>query len=195
MSELKNKIVMLGDTGVGKTSLVKRWVSNAYRPDQQPTIGAAYSQNIVTIDNVKYKIQVWDTAGEEKYRSMAPIYCQGAFGAMIVFDFTSKESFENIGNWVTCLDANGNIPIVVCGNKMDLLADNENKLMDSCQKVNEMGYTFFATSASTGDNVEEAFMELIKQAIEHRKTESETETKPVTQDLTQTTEQKPGCNC
>ena len=147
---------------------------------------------MVTIDNVKYKIQVWDTAGEEKYRSMAPIYCQGAFGAMIVFDLTSKESFENIHNWVSCLDANGSIPIVVSGNKMDLV-DDENKFMDYYQKVNEMGYSFFATSASTGDNVEEAFMELIKQAIEHRKTESETEPKPAVQDLKQTNEEKSGC--
>ncbi|KAH0787855.1 Ras-related protein Rab-22A [Histomonas meleagridis] len=191
MSSKKNKIVMLGDSGVGKTSLVKRWINNTYKGDQLPTIGAAYTQNIVNINNESYKIQVWDTAGEEKYRSMAPIYCQGAFGAMIVFDFLVKESFDSINSWVSCLDnTGGNIPIVICGNKVDLLED-ETKLIETCQKLNEMGYTFFATSASTGTHVEEAFMELIRRAIEFRKQESETET--VVQDIQQPPEEKGGC--
>ncbi|OHS93328.1 Ras-related protein Rab-22A [Tritrichomonas foetus] len=167
MSEMKNKIVMLGDSGVGKTSLVTRWIRNSYRPDQAPTIGAAYQQNTVEIRGEQHKIQVWDTAGEEKYRAMAPIYSQGAFGALVVFDLTRKQSMHNVVDWIKCLELNGDIPVVVAGNKSDLDSEREVTMEEAIQFVNDIGYTYFETSANNGSGVDEAFIELISQAIDH----------------------------
>lgn len=166
-SEGKNKIVMLGDSGVGKTSIVTRWVHGHHKNDQAPTIGAAYTQaKFVTEDGVSHKIQIWDTAGEEKYRSMAPIYSQGAFGGLLVFDLTNRQSLEHIKEWASCLDVNGDIPIVVAGNKCDLEDEREVEMEEAIAEVSKYGYTYFETSAQTGNGVEEAFNELIQKALQ-----------------------------
>ena len=168
MSESRNKIIMLGDSGVGKTALVTRWIKGQYKNDQRPTIGAAYSQASFEKDGEVHKIQVWDTAGEEKYRSMAPIYSQGAFGALIVFDLTNRESLEHIREWVNCLDTTGGIPIVVCGNKSDLEDERKVDMDEALAVVGKMGYCYFETSACTGNGVDEAFSELIQKALSER---------------------------
>lgn len=167
MSE-RNKIIMLGDSGVGKTALVTRWVKGQYKSDQRPTIGAAYSQTTFQKDGETHKIQVWDTAGEEKYRSMTPIYSQGAFGALIVFDVTNRESLDHIKEWVNCLDMSGGIPIVVVGNKSDLEDKRQVDMDEALARVTKMGYGYFETSAVNGNGVEEAFSELIQKALTER---------------------------
>lgn len=169
MSE-KNKIVILGDSSVGKTALIQRWVSNDWNPNLSPTVGAAYIQRNYDYDGKVYKIEVWDTAGEEKYRSIAPIYSKNAFGAIIVFDLTSKESMYHVQDWISCLEMNGDIPIVVAANKSDLEDSRELSLEEAMLYIQEMNLVVFETSALTGVGVDETFGHLINEAIKRRNT-------------------------
>lgn len=171
MSERKSKIVMLGSPGVGKTSLVVRWTKDSFRDDQSPTIGAAYSQKVISLDGEQHKVQIWDTSGEEKYRSMAPIYCQGAAGALVLFDFTRRDTLDAVDQWIGCLETVGRVPVVLVGNKHDLYEEG-NERMVSAEEANEkaeaLGVPFFATSASTGYGVDGAFLCLVGSIAKSR---------------------------
>ena len=157
---------MLGDSGVGKTSLVRQWVQHSFDPDlTKPTIGSAFSHvNFQYNGNIE-KIQIWDTAGEEKYRAMAPIYSQNAFGAIIVFDMSRKETLEHVEEWMSCVPSN--IPIVLAGNKCDLpnLQLSEETVFAFSEQFN---FEVFFTSAASGLNVTEMFERVVTKAFECR---------------------------
>lgn len=164
----KNKLVMLGDSGVGKTSIVGQWNKATFKEDQNPTIGAAYSQTVFTYQGEEKKIQVWDTAGEEKYRSMAPIYSQNAFAAMLVFDLTNYESLNNILEWMNIVEPLGDIALVLVGNKEDLAEERQVSREDAIEFADRLGIPYFETSASTGYGIENAFVELLEHAFQIR---------------------------
>ena len=147
----KNKIVLLGDSGVGKTSLVRRWLTNSYNENQSPTIGAAFIKTTFTFRGQENEVQVWDTAGEERFRSMAPIYAQGAFAAIFVYDRTRKDSLNNIKDWLEQIDADEkHIPYILCGNKSDILNECEVDLEEGIAFAESIGAHHFATSAVSG---------------------------------------------
>ena len=116
------KVVLLGDTGVGKSSLVLRFVTNSFKAYSESTIGASFMSKIMTIDGNKIKFQIWDTAGQEKYHSLAPMYYRGAAVAIVVYDITRKSSFTTLQNWIKELRQLGpeDIVIVIAANKCDL---------------------------------------------------------------------------
>ena len=97
---LHYKLVLLGDTAVGKSCLVVRFVRNEFFEFQEPTIGAAFLTSTVDLDDTKVKFEIWDTAGQERYRSLAPMYYRGAAAAIVVYDITSKDSFAGAKTWV-----------------------------------------------------------------------------------------------
>ncbi|OHS96968.1 Ras-related protein YPTC6 [Tritrichomonas foetus] len=170
MSEHKTKIVLIGDSGVGKTSLVTKWIRNTYKDDQEPTIGASYLQSVMEINGEPHKIQIWDTAGEEKYRTMMPIYSQGASGALLVFDLTREQTMEHVPQWIECICCE-KVPIVVAGNKADI--DEREISYPTAQKFCEnLGLHYIETSAHNGMGVDEAFTQLIKKAIEYQQNNS-----------------------
>ena len=94
------KVVLLGDTGVGKSSLVLRFVTNTWKIDTSSTIGASFLSKMIIVDGHPIKFQIWDTAGQEKYRSLAPMYYRGAGAAIIVYDIMRRESYECLQSWV-----------------------------------------------------------------------------------------------
>ncbi len=114
------KVVLLGESAVGKSSLVLRFVKREFHEFQESTIGAAFLTQTVQIDDTTVKFEIWDTAGQERYHSLAPMYYRGAQAALIVYDITSKESFLKAQNWVRELQrqANANIVIALVGNKL-----------------------------------------------------------------------------
>lgn len=153
------KVVLLGESAVGKSSLVLRFVKREFHEYQESTIGAAFLTQTVQIDDTTVKFEIWDTAGQERYHSLAPMYYRGAQAALIVYDITSKDSFIKAQNWVRELQrqASTNIVIALVGNKLDLankraVENNEAKIF-----ADENNLLFMETSAKTAINVVEVF--------------------------------------
>ena len=116
------KLVLLGESAVGKSSIALRFVRREFVPNQEATIGAAFLARSVSVPNGTVKLEIWDTAGQERYRSLAPMYYRGASGALVVYDITSGESLRKAMSWIKELRSSGdpNIAIVLVGNKCDL---------------------------------------------------------------------------
>merc|ERR1712010_423867 len=116
------KLVLLGDSAVGKSSLVLRFVRGQFFEYQESTIGAAFLTQNVSLNDYTVKFEIWDTAGQEKYHSLAPMYYRGAAAAIVVYDITRKATFQTLKNWVKELRQLGpeNIVIAIAGNKCDL---------------------------------------------------------------------------
>lgn len=168
MSEKKTiskKIVLLGDTAVGKSSSVERFVKDEFFEFQQPTIGAAFLTQNIPLDDCIIKFEIWDTAGQERYRSLAPMYYRGAAAALVVYDITSSESFTGAQNWIDELQRQGSEDIIIglAGNKMDLESRREIQTEDAARYAADHGCVFYETSAKTGQNVSNIFTDIAKR--------------------------------
>jgi len=136
------KLVLLGDSAVGKSCLVVRFVRDEFFEFQEPTIGAAFLTQTVTLDDSTVKFEIWDTAGQERYRSLAPMYYRGAAAAIVVFDITKKDSFIGAKSWVKELQRRGdpNVVIALAGNKADM--DSKRKVSYTDMKSKKINRTF-----------------------------------------------------
>ena len=159
------KIVIIGDSGVGKTNLISRYLKNDFKPETKATIGVEFSDKEYIYKNKNIKIQIWDTAGQERYRSLTSMYYKGAKGAIFVYDISSKNSFENIDKWLIEMKktADENIKIILIGNKCDLIEKREVKEDDGKIKAKDLNVPFMETSALNCINVEKAFNFLIEE--------------------------------
>jgi small GTP-binding protein len=157
------KIVVLGDHAVGKTSLLSRWHHGTFDLRLKPTIGAAFILTDRVCNGEVYRLQIWDTAGEERFQAIAPIYSQNAKGAILVFDLTQRESLENLPRWRSCLLED--IPVVIVGNKCDLDGERQVTYFDGASVAKQMGAAYFEASAGLGLGVEEAFRQVVETAI------------------------------
>jgi len=159
------KLVLLGESAVGKSSLVLRFVKGQFHEYQESTIGAAFLTQTVCFDDTTVKFEIWDTAGQERYHSLAPMYYRGSQAAIVVYDITNTDTFTRAKNWVKELhrQASANIVIALAGNKADL----GNKRMveyDEAQAYSEEnGLLFMETSAKTAMNVNELFLAIAKK--------------------------------
>lgn len=153
------KVVLLGDTGVGKSSIVLRFVTNAFEKYSESTIGASFMSKLIMVDEKPIKYQIWDTAGQEKYHSLAPMYYRGAAAAIVVYDITQASSFVTLKNWVKELHTLGpeNIVIAVCGNKVDQEDRREVGREEAEAFAREIDGVFFETSAKAAVNVQKIF--------------------------------------
>jgi len=154
------KVVLLGNPGVGKSSLALRFAEDEFNPEHTATIGAAYLSRVMTIRNKSVKFNIWDTAGQERYRSMARIYYQDAHAAVLVYDVSNKESFTELSSWHKELKEHGlpNITLAIAANKCDL-----EEVVDSrTAKVwaDNIGAGFRRTSTKESVGVEELFAAL-----------------------------------
>ncbi|CAI5713912.1 unnamed protein product [Hyaloperonospora brassicae] len=167
------KVVLLGDTGVGKSSLVLRFVTNNFRPYSESTIGASFMSKMIVVNDAPIKYQIWDTAGQEKYHSLAPMYYRGAAAAIVVYDITRKQSLTTLKNWVKELKQLGpdNIVIAIAGNKSDLEEKREVPASQARAYAEEIGALFIETSAKEDTNVSDLFIQ-ISQALPTASTES-----------------------
>ena len=164
------KLVLLGDSGVGKTSIVTQYVSGSMPSTVKPTIGAAFVTKEMVFDNQKIELLIWDTAGQEVYRGLAPMYYRSALIAIIVYDVTRQQTFDAISYWIKELQNNvdGDIVILVCGNKIDLEGQ---KAIDSAKaqaSADANGALFAETSAQTGTGVERMFQMAVKKLLSQR---------------------------
>ena len=165
------KIVLIGDSSVGKTNILSKYISDEYDPDTQATIGVELSTKNYTFDNNEVKVQIWDTAGQEKYRSITSSYYKGAHGCLLVYDITRKATFENIDKWLAeiKLSSNNEINMILIGNKCDLEDKREVSIEEAQNKAKLLNMAFMETSALNGTNVEKAFNELVNNVYQNNK--------------------------
>ncbi len=163
------KILLLGDGGVGKTSLLRRFIYNTFDSDYKTTIGVQFMTKIVKFDNKNVKLIIWDIAGQSKHATYRHLYYKAANGVILVYDVTREKSFQNLSRWLD--DAKATIgtelKVAIFGNKMDL---EQNRAVQTeagiefTQQCN--AETFSETSAKSGENVEAAFYALAKGLVE-----------------------------
>ncbi|KAL7448334.1 hypothetical protein ACHAWC_000541 [Mediolabrus comicus] len=156
------KLVLLGDTAVGKSCLVVRFVRDEFFEFQEPTIGAAFLTQTVALDDATVKFEIWDTAGQERYRSLAPMYYRGAAAAIVVYDITNPDSFAGAKSWVKELQRRGdqNVVIAMAGNKADLEARRKVDFAEANEYAEENGILHMETSAKNANNVKALFVEI-----------------------------------
>jgi Rab family protein len=160
MADLKSiKVVLLGDSGVGKTTIVTQYVSGAAPESVNPTIGAAFLTKELTIDGQNLELLIWDTAGQEVYRGLAPMYYRSAVIGIIVFDVTNADSHSAVSYWVQQLQENieGGIVILVCGNKVDLEDKRVIEFQAASNGATREGALYAETSGQTGTGVDRMF--------------------------------------
>ena len=163
--DYKLKVVIVGDSGVGKTNLIKRFVSNTFTPNSKATVGVEFISKSYRINNQVFKIEMWDTAGQERYKSITAAYYKGAKGALLVYDVTSAQSFENIDKWYNEIKekTNKDIKLILIGNKIDLKDERQVKTEEALVKAKDLEAPIMETSALDGSNVKEAFYDLLKE--------------------------------
>ncbi|MHA1713883.1 MAG: Rab family GTPase [Candidatus Ranarchaeia archaeon] len=151
------KVVIVGDGGIGKTALVLRYTKDTFSEDYKVTIGVQFATQIEEIDGETVKLQIWDTAGEERFSFLMPIYYRGAQGAILVFDLTKKRTFDHLERWLSLIrQVCGDIPIILCGNKFDL-PERRVTTEEAIEFAKRHNFAYFETSAKTGQNVKMAF--------------------------------------
>lgn len=153
------KLCLLGDSGVGKSSIVMRFVMDKYKEALESTIGASFMTKKLVVDGNTYLFQIWDTAGQEKYRALAPMYYRGASAAIIVYDVTRESSFPSVKDWISELRKNTSNPMIlaIAGNKCDLDDVREVNKNDAKQFADDINAIFTETSAATAVNIQELF--------------------------------------
>ncbi|XP_075681269.1 ras-related protein Rab-22A-like isoform X2 [Dermatophagoides pteronyssinus] len=156
---LECKICLLGDTGVGKSSIVQRFVHNTYNPCMENTIGASFMTKTMYIKSTCYKLNIWDTAGQERYKALAPMYYRGANICIVVYDVTSRSSFDSVQSWIRELRTYLLEKCLICivGNKSDL-ADRRVVMHYAKQYADSVDAFFIETSAKNCYNITELFI-------------------------------------
>ncbi|CAD6272348.1 unnamed protein product [Miscanthus lutarioriparius] len=159
------KMVLIGDSGVGKSNILSRFTRNHFSLDSKSTIGVEFATKSLQMDGKTIKAQIWDTAGQERYRAITSAYYRGAVGALLVYDITKRQSFDNVHRWLRELrdHADSSIVIMMVGNKSDLthlraISEDEGKAL-----AEKEGLFFLETSAMEAINVEEAFQTIITE--------------------------------
>ena len=163
--DYKFKIVIVGDSGVGKTNLVKRFIQNTFSSNTLATVGVEFYSNTYSINDKLIKIEMWDTAGQERYKSITSAYYKGAMGALLVYDVTNQASFNNIERWYNEIRdfSSKDIQIIMIGNKTDLKDNIVITTEMSQNKAADLEIPVVETSALNASNVKVAFHLLIKE--------------------------------
>jgi small GTP-binding protein len=168
------RIIVIGDSGVGKTQMMMRYCEDSFTQITQSTVGVDFKLKVVNVDGVQYKIQIWDTAGQERFRNIVENYYRRAQGIILVYDVTSQNTFDALPEWLSSIDkfAPPDSPIVLCGNKSDLVSTVASETGE--RFANEKGLPFFLTSAANGEGIEDAFLAITRKVLESGKTTKST---------------------
>ena len=163
--DYKIKIIVVGDSGVGKTNLINRFASDKFDTNSKATIGVEFVYKTLKINKEVIKVEVWDTAGQERYRAITSSYYKGAKGAIMVYDITNEDSFNNVESWMNEVTKKGktDMQFLLVGNKKDLINDRKVTEQKGIDKAKELNMNLFEASALEKTNVNEAFNYLVKE--------------------------------
>jgi small GTP-binding protein len=163
------KIVIVGDSNVGKSHVLSRFVKNRYKENYVPTIGVEFYIKTVNLHGKNIKLQMWDTAGQERYRSIVSAYYRGVSGVVFVFDITDHTSFKNINSWYDDVKiiVPDEVPLLLIGNKSDLGKERCVDTDDAIEFAKNHNMTYFETSVITNNNIYESFDYLISKMYDY----------------------------
>ncbi|XP_058702753.1 ras-related protein Rab-8B isoform X1 [Poecile atricapillus] len=161
------KLLLIGDSGVGKTCLLFRFSEDAFNTTFISTIGIDFKIRTIELDGKKIKLQIWDTAGQERFRTITTAYYRGAMGIMLVYDITNEKSFDNIKNWIRNIEehASSDVERMILGNKCDMNEKRQVSKEKGEKLAIDYGIKFLETSAKSSINVEEAFFTLARDIM------------------------------
>ncbi|TXT66965.1 MAG: Small GTP-binding domain protein [Promethearchaeota archaeon] len=164
----KVKIVLLGEAGVGKTSLVYRFVQDTFRESYKSTLGVNLLKKDLDIEGYgATSAQIWDLGGQESFKNLRQLYLEGANGALVIYDVTKRKTFDKLDEWISSFrESRGQEPLLLIGNKIDLKQRIQVSEKEGKKYAKEHGVDFLLTSAKTGNNVEVAFKDLIKKILD-----------------------------
>ncbi|KAJ9451260.1 Ras-related protein RABB1c [Diplonema papillatum] len=162
------KYIIIGDSGVGKSCLLLQFTDKRFEPIHDLTIGVEFGARMVVIDQKQIKLQIWDTAGQESFRSITRSYYRGATGALLVYDVTRRETFDHLQSWLTDArdNANTNMAIMLIGNKCDLENKRQVSKEEGEQFAKDNNLVFMETSAKTAHGVDDAFVSTARMIYE-----------------------------
>ncbi|KAK0708991.1 putative GTP-binding protein Drab11 [Lasiosphaeria miniovina] len=159
------KVVLIGDSGVGKSNLLSRFTRNEFNLDSKSTIGVEFATRSIQVDDKTIKAQIWDTAGQERYRAITSAYYRGAVGALLVYDISKASTYDNVSRWLKELrdHADTNIVIMLVGNKSDQRHLRAVPTEDAKNFASENNLSFIETSALDATNVELSFQNILTE--------------------------------
>ena len=169
--DLKYKIMVLGESKVGKTSLIKRYTKDQFGGVYLTTVGMDFQDKIIEIEDKKIRLQIWDTAGQERFRNVTKSYFQSSHGLIIVYEISDKESFEKINFWMEHIKNNApeDAKIILVGNKEDLTSERHVSIEEGENKAKSYNIKFFEACAKDGTNVKELFYYLANEIYQESK--------------------------
>jgi Ras-related protein Rab-8A len=158
--DMQIKLLMIGDSGVGKTCLLLRYANDNFSPTFITTIGIDFKIKNVDVDGTRIKLQIWDTAGQERFRTITTSYFRGAQGILLVYDVTDRRSFESIRNWISQIQQHADVHVnkILVGNKCDMTDEKVVSTEEGEKLAKEFGIPFWECSAKTNAHVEESFL-------------------------------------
>eukprot|EP01134_Creolimax_fragrantissima_P003616 CFRG3616T1 len=158
------KLLLIGDSGVGKSCLLMRFCEDSFTPSFITTIGIDFKVRTVELEGKKIKLQIWDTAGQERFRTITTAYYRGAMGIMLTYDVTDRASFDNLSSWVKNIEQHAaeDVDKALLGNKTDMKDKRQVTVEEGTAKGEELGMPWMEVSAKAGTNVDEGFLMLAK---------------------------------
>jgi len=161
--DLLYKVILIGDSGVGKSNIISKYIQNDFNITSKPTIGVEFATHELTIDYKVIKVQIWDTAGQERYRAITQAYYRGAVGCLLVYDISNRQSYTRLPIWLKEITDNAleEIIVMIIGNKTDLGSTREVTTEEGKSFAKQNNYIFLETSALEGTNVVKTFDELV----------------------------------
>ncbi len=190
----KINIITLGDTGVGKTCYILKYTDDFFQPVHLSTVGVDFKLKLLTFNDQKYRIYLYDTTGQERFKSISLNIIKNADGIILMYDITLKDTFKEISDWMNSIKQikRDDFPIVLVGNKCDLEEERSISKEDGENLAKQYNIEFFETSNKNGINIEESALTLIKKIIEYKKLNGDLKTIKLKQ---KKTIKKKNCSC
>ena len=171
----KLKLIVLGDSGVGKTNIIHRYITDTFSTETKATIGVEFFIKTFRVNNDIIKLEIWDTAGQERYKSITSAYYKGSKGALLVYDITRYPTFENLEKWMNEINekVKGSLKMMIIGNKSDLNDERKVDIENALEKAKLLNIPFMETSALDSTNIQNAFENILREMYKDFQNEKE----------------------